>query len=305
MFRWIILVLVLTLTACQNQPQVLPDLAGQTQEEIEVTLEALDLEVDFIERTFVTLDESREFIEYGQLKSIGDPFEPGDYITVIVSASKIDESIYYVTSLLPYDGPRLLESFFDFPYVIDHPDGLKGGGKVFEVTLQDNNGCVDGDTARFEVPEDFQAYTNTPFISVRFLNFDTAETFDGGEEVFGKPASVFTCDALQETSAIYLQTDPGDFLFDRYGRTLAWVWIEVDGNIELLNYHVVRAGLGEVMYLYGAGETDTTVVDGLTYTEWMYEAERLAENESLGIHGDLLDYYWDYENDAPNPYTWP
>ena len=304
MKKWMVLFVILVLSACQNDSEVLPDLTGQTQEEIEVTLAPLDLDVDFIERTYVMEDESRVFIEYGGFKQAGDPFEPGDFVTVIVSAARIDESVYYVTSLRPYDGPRLKEEFFDFPYVIESDDGLRGGGKAFEVSLQ-SDGCVDGDTARFEVPETFEAYTNTPFISVRFLNFDTAETFDGGEEEFGKPASNFTCEALQDSDRIFLQTDPGDFLFDRYGRTLAWVWIDIDGQIELLNYHVVRAGLGEVMYLYGAGETDTTSVDGLTYTEWMFEAERLATEERLGIHGDLLDYYWDYENDAPNPYTWP
>lgn len=304
MMKWLIFIVVFALSACQNTPTELPDLTGQTQEEIEITLESLNLEVDFIERTYVTLDESREFIEYGQLKEAGDPFTPGDFITVIVSASKIDESVYYVSQELTYDGPRLKEEFFDFPYVVESQEGLRGGGKVFEVSLQ-SDGCVDGDTARFEVPESFETYTNNPFVSVRFLNFDTAETFDGGREEFGKPASVYTCEALTNATQIYLQTDPGDFLFDRYGRTLAWVWIDTADGIELLNYNVVRQGLGEVMYLYGAGETETTSVDGSTYTEWMYEAEARAESEALGIHGDLLDYYWDYEADAPNPYTWP
>lgn len=304
MVKWMSIALVLLLVGCQNDPITLPDLSGQTQEEIEVTLADLGLEASFIERTYVVFDQSREFIEYGQLKQINDPVEEGAFITVIVSAALIDSSIYYVAEAIPYDGPRLLESFFDLPYATESADGFIGGGKAFEVTLQ-SNGCVDGDTARFEVPEAFVAFTNNPYISVRFLNFDTAETFPGGEEVFGQPASVYTCEALQSAEAIYLQTDPGDFLFDRYGRTLAWVWIEKDGAFELLNYNVVRLGLGEVMYLFGAGETAVTMVDGMTYTEWMYAAESNAENEQLGIHGDLLDYYWDYDADAPNPYTWP
>jgi len=37
----------------------------------------------------------------------------------------------------------------------------------------------------------------------------------------------------------------------------------------------------------------------------MFLGEARAQEESLGMHGDLLDYYWDYQKNAPNPYAWP
>jgi endonuclease YncB( thermonuclease family) len=105
---------------------------------------------------------------------------------------------------------------------------------------------------------------------------------------------------------IYLQTDPGDNLIDTHGRLLGWVWIKLPSEDEffLLNYMIVRQGLGNVNYLYGAGETNVTVYDGKTYTEWMFLAEERAEDDMLGMYSGLLDYYWDYDADAPYPGRW-
>lgn len=303
MKKWWILVFVLILVGCTESQVELPSLIGLNASEITERFDELGVEVQIIERNYVVFEEAKRFIEYGEGFEVGDIIDSNQVISVIVSADLVDTSEFYTLEEVLYDGPELLDIYFEKPYAIAFEDGYIGGGRVFEVSLQ-NNGCVDGDTAKFEVPEAMIEYTNSVYVRSRFLNFDTAETFEGGEEEFGKPASNYTCELLTEADQIYLQTDPGDNLFDRYGRLLAWVWIQTGDDIELLNYKLVRQGLGEVMYLYGAGETAETMVDGMTYTEWMFEAERLAKLDKLGIYSGLKDIYWDYVSDAPNPYTW-
>lgn len=304
MKKWTFLFVIIFLVGCTKPPQILPDLEGLNETEIRSAFYELDIaEIQIVERNYVVLAESKQFIEYGNDLMAGDLIEDDALISVIVSADLVNRHEFYVFEEVIYDGPELLDLYFQKPYAIEIEDGYIGGGRAFEVGLQ-NNGCVDGDTARFVLPNEMVDYTNNPYVSVRFLNFDTAETFDGGKEEFGKPASNYTCDLLTQADAIYLQTDPGDNLFDRYGRLLAWIWIEVNSDIQLLNYMLVRQGLGEVMYLYGAGETVETMVGGMTYTEWMFEAERLAKLEKLGIYSGLKDIYWDYVTDSPNPATW-
>jgi endonuclease YncB( thermonuclease family) len=105
---------------------------------------------------------------------------------------------------------------------------------------------------------------------------------------------------LSEAHSIIIQTDPGDNLLGNYGRLLGWVWVKLDGEEEyyLLNYMVVRQGLAEVAYEYGAGETIS--FGDYTYNEWMHLAEDRARADHYGQWGDLLDYYWDYQNESPN-----
>jgi endonuclease YncB( thermonuclease family) len=283
----------------------LPDLEGQVESEILETLTLLELEVDFFQRTNITLERSNQFIEYGSFLQVGDVVEKGDFITVIISADLVDENTYFTVLDILYDGPYLDEAFFDLD-LYEYKEASQsyvGLGGIYEVSL---NRCIDGDTTVFNYPNDIASKieSNTP--STRYFNVDTPETFSGGEEEWGKLASIYTCDLISEAEMIYLQTDPGDNLIDTHGRLLGWVWIKLPSEDEffLLNYMIVRQGLGNVNYLYGAGETNVTVYDGKTYTEWMFLAEERAEDDMLGMYSGLLDYYWDYDADAPYPGRW-
>lgn len=301
MFKFILIFFLVNLTGCQSSDLRLPDLEGKSSVEIEVIFNELGLDFQLIERSFVVKEVSNQFIEYGLFLKPGDVVEANAFIPIIVSARLIDSSQYFVPNAIPYDGPLLDKDFFEFPLAITQGSSIKGGGGAFFVDL-DFNGCVDGDTARFIVPEEMVNYTNNVVARTRFLNFDSPETFRGGEEEFGFTASRYACELLEGTSQIVLQTDPGDNLFDRFGRLLAWIWIENENQeFELLNYWMVRQGLGEVKYLFGAGETEVTMYENLTYTEWMFLAEEKARNESLGIFGELLDFYWDYDLNQPIP----
>jgi len=308
-------ILSVILIGCMDSSQVrLPDLEGMVESEIRLELEALGLEVNIMVRQAVEGERSNEFVEYGQFLQAGDRVDKESLITVIVSKTLYDESDYFSVKPLEYEGPRLDESFFEFEWFEETSSGIIGTGGVFDVTYSHgrwtqnrSGGCIDGDTTVFTYPEEVYAVitSNTP--STRYFNLDTPETFPGGEEPFGQEATQYVCQVLSEAEGIKLQTDPGDFAVGNYGRLLAWVWVLMPGqtDYELLNYNIVRQGLGTVAYLYGAGETEVTVYEGLTYTEWMFDAMEKAINDSLGLHGDQLDYYWDYEADAPHPTRWP
>lgn len=120
----------------------------------------------------------------------------------------------------------------------------------------DLHSCVDGDTANFIYYSEKRA--------VRFLAIDTPEK---GSEEFGVRASDFTCDKLLDARIIELELDPNSSLEDKYGRLLAWVW--VDGK--LLQETIVLNGLAPVAYLYG----DYKYVDDLKAAEFLAKQNQI------------------------------
>lgn len=128
--------------------------------------------------------------------------------------------------------------------------------------------CTDGDTAHFLI--------NGHDTTVRFLAIDTPE-YTKEKEPFGKEASDFTCQALQNANIIELEYDEGSQKTDKYGRDLAWVF--VDG--ELLQKQLVSSGLAEVRYVYG----------DYAYTNELYEAQAQAKQNKLYLwsEGDASD----------------
>ena len=80
--------------------------------------------------------------------------------------------------------------------------------------------CVDGDTARFII--DGKEY------STRFLAIDTPETKHPKKKVepYGKEASNYTCNSLKKASKIVLEYDSNSTKEDKYGRRLAWVFVD-------------------------------------------------------------------------------
>ncbi len=202
---------------------------------------------------------------------------------------------------LEYTGPKLDSKWFDVEniYVEGFDDDgnmeYQGTGLAFEVSL---NYAVDGDTAYFNLPESFYSiYPRNK--SFRFLNMDTEETY-GDKEEWGKPASEYTKDLLENSYKIVLQNDPNEGIYDIYERGLAWIWVQETSTseFELLNYKVIQQGLARTAYLWGAGET--IVYGDYTYTEWMLRAETESIANKRGYHGNFYDPYWDYDNNAPN-----
>lgn len=123
--------------------------------------------------------------------------------------------------------------------------------------------CVDGDTAVFLI--------NQKETKVRFLAIDTPETVSPtkGVEAYGKNASEYTCTKITKAKKIVLEYDDGSTELDKYGRKLAWVY--VDGS--LLQKELVSVGYAKVKYIYGK----------YAYTQMLYEEQAKAKEQKLGI----------------------
>lgn len=132
--------------------------------------------------------------------------------------------------------------------------------KKIEVELVET---VDGDTAKFIVDGE-QA-------TVRFLGINTKETVDPerGEEAWGKEASDFTKEKLQNASKIELEFDNNADEKDKYGRYLAWVWVDN----ELLQNLLVTNGLAECYMLQ----------NNYKYAGMLQQSEEIAKNNKLAI----------------------
>ena len=125
---------------------------------------------------------------------------------------------------------------------------------------------VDGDTAKFEM--------NGEQVTVRFLGINTKETVDPeiGEEAWGKEASDFTKEKLQNANKIELEFDSSSNEKDKYDRYLAWIWVDD----ELLQNLLVENGLAENYMLQ----------NNYKYAGTLQESEEMAKNNKLGIWSD-------------------
>lgn len=94
--------------------------------------------------------------------------------------------------------------------------------------------CVDGDTFKMDGE------------TIRLLAIDTPETVKPNTPVepYGKEASDTTCNLLKNANDIKLTQDKGNTV-DKYGRTLAWVYID---DI-FLQEHLVDLGYAEIKYV--------------------------------------------------------
>ena len=101
--------------------------------------------------------------------------------------------------------------------------------------------CVDGDTAVFKIAGEE--------IKFRFLAVDTPESVHPTKEVeaYAKEASKNTCDLLTNANSILIEYDNNSDKTDKYGRNLAWIWIDD----MLLQKLMIGEGFARVAYVYG------------------------------------------------------
>lgn len=137
-----------------------------------------------------------------------------------------------------------------------------------DVTL---NKCVDGDTAWFNL--------ENKKIKARFLAIDTPESTNKIEE-YGKEASKFTCDLLNNASHIQIEYDDNSDKQDKYNRELVWVFVDE----KLLQELVVKEGLAEVKYIYG----------NYKYLDQVNLALKEAKKNKLNLWSDAEDNNPDY-----------
>lgn len=143
----------------------------------------------------------------------------------------------------------------------------------FKVTLDK---CIDGDTARFNIKGEVK--------TVRFLSINAPEIDHDNvvAEPFGYEAGDYTCNLLKKASVIKLQYDTKSDKEDKYGRVLAWVFVDD----VLLQEKLVSEGLAEVKYVY----------DDYLYSSDLKEVERIAKSSHKGMWGNLVHNSVDYSN---------
>jgi micrococcal nuclease len=122
---------------------------------------------------------------------------------------------------------------------------------------------VDGDT--------IWVGTDTGDVKVRLIGIDTAETVDPNEPVgcYGPEASAEAMRLLAGAS-VYLELDASQGDTDRYGRTLAYVWLE-DGR--MFNEVMIRDGFA-IEYTYD---------DPYAYQAEFRAAQTAAQDQGAGL----------------------
>ena len=101
---------------------------------------------------------------------------------------------------------------------------------------------VDGDTVHFNVPADVM---HGGVLKARFLAINTPES-TGKIEEYGKAASKFTREKLENAVSIVLESDSNQWDADSTGdRYLVWVWYKTSESDEYrnLNLEILQNGL--------------------------------------------------------------
>lgn len=124
---------------------------------------------------------------------------------------------------------------------------------------------VDGDTIKVELSSKKE--------TIRLLLIDTPETKHPrlGKQPFGEEASEFAKKVMPINSEVFLEFDVSGMSRDKYGRLLAYVWLD---EKKLYNEEVIGKGLARVAYVY---PPNTKYVDRLN------EVQEKAQKEGLGI----------------------
>ncbi len=122
---------------------------------------------------------------------------------------------------------------------------------------------VDGDTAIFII--------NGEDTRVRFIGINTPESVaeDKPVEKYGKEASEFADNKLTNASKIEIEYEPKADKQDKFGRELAWIW--VDGN--LLEELLIKEGLA----------TTYLLKDNYKYASTLKTAESKAKEKGINI----------------------
>lgn len=253
----LILVLLVFLAGCTNTTPsdyyTLPNLNGLSREEIAKKLDARGIRYQFMFSEMAYYDDTYfdQFVKYGNDLEKGDRVKKTDLVTVYTTALELPTDLPTVTMDFDYIGKTLEE------------DGVE------VVTLAS---AIDGDTAHF--------YTQSgDYIKVRFLGVDTPEsTYQ--KEAWGKAASNFMKELLQNAETIVVQFDPSGNIMDTYDRYLAYVWADgVLTNLELVKNAYSTMKLSSKS----------------PYFDVFYETESIVSKTGRRVWGEI-DPNYDYEN---------
>lgn len=129
--------------------------------------------------------------------------------------------------------------------------------------------CVDGNSARFML--------NNKEIKVKFIATESVSTImsEYNDEINGSLVNDYVCSVLTNAKTIKIEYDPNSEKEDKYGRTLAWVYVDD----VLLQQHLVELGYAKVAFIY----------NDYLYNDTLLEAERIAKEEKKGVWKEVID----------------
>ena len=74
---------------------------------------------------------------------------------------------------------------------------------------------------------------------------------------------------LKKANNIYLESEDNIYNFDKYGRLIAWVYLDN----ELLEKELLEIGYAKIRYIYGK----------YSYTEKLFDYENIAKEKKIGL----------------------
>ncbi len=281
---FVTLILIFTLTGCNGNTEqksdsdILYEIKGLL--DIEIVNITEDITIPTVDNEDVNVTWTSSKPEYLDIDgTVTRPeYNVGDQSVSLTVVLELNDALvtksfnFTVLSLEKPDNIELNTDYTDalaMDFIYDDSNFITDG--IGEVTL---TRCIDGDTAVFT--EGSTSFT------VRFLGIDTPEStykFDP----WGKAASHFTCEKLENATTIVLEWDSGaETRTDGNGRYLSWVWY--DGR--LLNLELVEEAL-----------TGSKGVGGLKYENIFYQAEFKTQDTDRRIWGEI-DPDFDYSLDG-------
>lgn len=190
---------------------------------------------------------------------------------------------YDIVGVHPYDGPEDPE----FELIADKTFPEYGMTKVKFLS------AADGDTVYLESldPRDTTNYAGNN--RIRFLIIDTPETEKPGQagQPYAQVAATFTRNMLSNASEIYLQASVEGGLIDTYGRHLGLIWANIgtpeNPNWKLLNYELLKAGLGDIFIAKTGNYQNHPVFSNRYLYSWAQQADRYAQENKLGLYSGV------------------
>ena len=188
-----------------------------------------------------------------------------------------------------FKGPKLTEADFNKPYAVSNSEA--GGGAV-EVTL---GYTIDGDTTKFTFPSSLAEYGLSGSNSVRYYGINTPELPHQGNpaDPYGPEARDFTNNIINTAKHFVVQSIEGYNLTETYGRLLGYVWVSFEDNPApedyfLLNHYILQNGFARVGRIVRGSYNDLMLYNGISYVEYLYDAQQYAIANKLHIYEEGL-----------------
>ena len=188
-----------------------------------------------------------------------------------------------------FKGPKLTQADFDKPYAVSNTEA---GGGAMEVTL---GYTIDGDTTRFNFGNKYSEYGISGSNSMRYYGINTPELAHNGNpaDPYGPEARDFTNNIINTAKHFVVQSIEGYNLTETYGRLLGYVWVSFENNPSpsdyiLLNHYILQNGYARVGRIERGSYNDNMLYNGISYVEYLYDAQQYAIANKLHIYEEGL-----------------